>query len=796
MKKLIALVLVLILAISLASCDLFAGGISNGKGGENTVIPSITNSTTSGTTSTTTTNKPTTSTTTEPTTSTTTTTKPTTSTNGGQGTNPPEDYLYNAFTASEKSIMQDLFGEVIPFIPNNEYYFETFAQDNGDGTSTIGINFYTLGNTVSEFAEYRESFVNYIYVGSEIDEYGDTIYYYDSADGSYYIDVTHYYYDGEYVLDLYAYFLQDNSSSGGGESETHLYTDFTSSEKSLFNNVVGAIIPFIANDEYYVEEYSFDYEDGTTETGVNFYTVGNTSAEFDVYKALFSGYTYVGMDYDEYGDAWYYYDAKDLSYSIDISYYESEYGYVVDVYVYYLTETGSSGGGSGSGSGNNDYDVITNEGAGLPSESDGVFDIDFTKAETVKDVTDQGYYLDGCPTTGSPAVLVIPVDFKDATALSKGYSTDVLANAFGKNGITDYYSVYDYYYISSYGQLTLDITVLDYWFRPQYDSTYYENATYDYYGSEIAIGDQLIMDEALAYLEDKMDLSKFDSDNNGIIDAVVLINTLDVGDDDFHWAYRYWNIYTDEEGYYYEYDGVSANDYLWASYQFLNESSDAAGNIVYTDSSARNTYTYIHEFAHILGTDDYYDTAYIGSPLDGADMMDSMLGDHNAYTKFNLGWITSSRLVVTDSSVTLTLEDFSKNGDTIIIANNWDEKLGAYQEYYVIMYYKNIGLNAGEGAGFFARDGIVVYHVNASLYVETIEGETYYDVYNNNTDVSDQYGTEDNLIEFVKSSNDTFTYIEGDTMPSVSDDNGKVLAYNFVIDLLTEEYATITFTKN
>ena len=46
-----------------------------------------------------------------------------------------------------------------------------------------------------------------------------------------------------------------------------------------------------------------------------------------------------------------YYTAKDGSYYVDMSYYESEYGYVVDVYVYYITETGSSGGGSDSGSG-------------------------------------------------------------------------------------------------------------------------------------------------------------------------------------------------------------------------------------------------------------------------------------------------------------------------------------------------------------------------------------------------------------------------------------------------------------
>ena len=67
-------------------------------------------------------------------------------------------------------------------------------------------------------------------------------------------------------------------------------------------------------------------------------------------------------------------------------------------------------------------------------------------------------------------------------------------------------------------------------------------------------------------------------------------------------------------------------------------------------------------------------------------------------------------------------------------------------------------------------------------------------MYNNNTDASDEYGTEDNLIEYVKSAGDTFTYIAGDTIPTVIDDNGDVLGYTFVVDSITSEYATITFT--
>ena len=110
------------------------------------------------------------------------------------------------------------------------------------------------------------------------------------------------------------------------------------------------------------------------------------------------------------------------------------------------------------------------------------------------------------------------------------------------------------------------------------------------------------------------------------------------------------------------------------------------------------------------------------------------------------------------------------------------------------MYYTATGLNAGEG-GYFTRDGILVYHINSSLFVDDSYDEIYYDVYNNNTSPSDEYGTEDNLVEFVLTSNGHYTYVVGDSLPGVTDDSGNSLGYTFTVDALTEDSATITFTK-
>lgn len=829
---------------------------------------------------------------------------------------PPEDptFLFTDFTSEEKALFADYFGFVIPFISNNKYFVEEYEFED-----EIGINFYTYENTQAEFDAYRSLFSSYTSEGSDIDDYGDTWYFYSKGDV--YIDMSRYVDDhGVYVVDIYVYTVAGNNSGNEGDGETdpdtseinygtlnspvsttyahtvcanlannessaepfyikgkvtkigqtgnyyknvyftdgvtemliytinmgegitgfevgdtitaygyiknydgtiematynssiyvfvvkvdpasgnqddnqgdtsnRLYTSFTGSEKELFNDYFGFVIPFLSNNEYHVEEYTLE-----NETGLNFYTYGNTASEFSTYRSLFSSYSYDGSDIDEYGDTWYYYSMGDVY--VDLSRYADDEGnYIVDIYVYTLDEgkDGNDWGDTDTDTDtdtDNEYEFITNEGNGLPQDSDGVYDLDFTQSEYIQNVTDQGYYIDGCPTTGSPAVLVIPVEFSDITAASKGYTIANIERIF--NGVElPYYSVHDYFLVSSYEQLNLDITVLDSWFRPKNDSDYYEEATYNYYGQNVPIGDQLILDEALAYLATVMDLSDFDSDSNGIIDAVVMVNTLEIGDDDFHWAYRYWNIYTDAKENYYEYDGVSANDYVWIAYDFMFEGYDEEGNTNYNNSNPLNTYAFIHEFSHILGAEDYYDTSHQNHPMSGLDMMDSMMGDHNPYTKFNYGWITSSKLIVTSTSVTINLGAFDKNGETVILANNWSNALGAYQEYYVIIYYKDAGLNTGKG-GFFARSGIVVYHVNAAFFAQDVNGEIYYFIYNDN---NGQEGSTENLIEYVRSAEDTYTYVVGDTLPSVTDDYGDELGYTFRIDALTDDYATITFSK-
>ncbi len=435
--------------------------------------------------------------------------------------------------------------------------------------------------------------------------------------------------------------------------------------------------------------------------------------------------------------------------------------------------------------GDNNTNLI-NENKGLPKGQD-VYNVDFTKAKYVKDVSDQKNYLGGCPTTGDVNVLVLPIEFSDKKASTNGYSIENIKTAFnGKKASSSlkYPSVSEFYNISSYGKLNLNFDVLDKWYSPSKSSSYYIEM------SKKQNQDQIIINEILKELINEGEkLSKYDSDNNGIIDAIVVINTLDINYDvTLQWAYRNWNYsYADVK-----YDGLYMQDYLWSSYNFLKETSDGF------NETLNNTYTFIHEFGHVLGADDYYDTSYVNnsnnsSPLDGRDVMDSDFGDHNPFTKFNYGWITKSRLITTETSTTVTLDDFSKAGDSIIIANNWDDNLGAYQEYYVLMYFKNTGLN--EDSNYFSYRGVVMYHVDSSLYEFIEQNQKYYSVRNNNTFYGEN-AKPNYLIELVSSGSKIVYQTDTESSKNIIDNQGNKISYYFKVDSLGSTSAQLTFTKN
>ncbi len=445
---------------------------------------------------------------------------------------------------------------------------------------------------------------------------------------------------------------------------------------------------------------------------------------------------------------------------------------------------------------NNDENIldnlITNKDMGLPYCKDIIYNVDLTKSKYIKKTTEQLSFIDSCPTIGNLNILVIPIEFNDVKASTRGFKIEKIKEAFnGEKSVSSYYNE------SSYGKLNINFDVLDKWYSPKNDSSYYingEGSTFKYHDSTLKNGEQIVINEILNQIHNEgIDLAKYHSDNNGFIDAIVCIDTLNAtryvssSSSNMYWAFCYYNYYLNNKtNKLYKYNDVSMLTYLWMGYDFLKETENG-----YYNGDETNLYTYIHEFGHALGAIDYYDTTYTKSfekCLDGLDIMDSILGDHNPYTKMNYGWIDNTKLLVSNNTTSLTLNSFTKSGDSLIIANDFDETLGIYQEYYLMMYYTNTDVNKKYG-GYFSSNGILLYKINASLmYYPTYNK---YGVFFNNDAIS--FTNPQNLIRLIKDDNENYLFTKNS---SIQNEYANSFPYKFYILDMNDDKVNIVFSKN
>ncbi len=325
--------------------------------------------------------------------------------------------------------------------------------------------------------------------------------------------------------------------------------------------------------------------------------------------------------------------------------------------------------------------------------------------------------------TGTQKVLVIPVSFTDYPCGSgcAARRADLQTTFFGTSDETSWESVASYYEKSSYGKLTLEGIVTPYFemnmstaelglsSRPSSDYLEYFDPTW------------IVADQAVAWYKNysSSNLQDYDQDSDGYIDALWLVynapssrnKTYPKAYEDIYWAYTYWNY--DNFGNDNPSSPVSMT-YAWASYDFMYDGYGSLGI---------DAHTYIHETGHVLGLDDYYTYTEGDWGAAGAiDMMDYNVVDHNAYSKFILGWVRPYVIDGSQDVTVITLDPFESSGDFILINNSWNSS--AYDEYLAIEFYTPTGLNYKDSlpGGYpsnnlraFTEPGIKIYHVDSRL---------------------------------------------------------------------------------
>ena len=327
------------------------------------------------------------------------------------------------------------------------------------------------------------------------------------------------------------------------------------------------------------------------------------------------------------------------------------------------------------------------------------------------------YDCDSTPSLGNVNVLVVPIAFTDSTVDNGVSGTNIindLETVFnGTKEETGWHSVSSYFKECSYGALNLSFTVAPTWY--QYEKSKSVMGVADTSTTISAVTSSV---EWYRSQYSSSNCKEFDSDSNGYIDCVFLVYAEKdyasgrTSYDNF-WAYTFWTQQNNRNV-----SKPNANTFIWMSYDFMY--GDMGGSsLIDLDS-----HTFVHEYGHAMGLNDYYDYGGNEAPAGGFDMQDFNVGDHNPFSKMSLGW---SKPYVVDGNARITIKPHSKYANqTILLAsggyNGWNKS--PFDEYILIEFYTPEGLNYFDshndtfgGYPMGTKDiGLRVYHVDCRLY--------------------------------------------------------------------------------
>jgi len=313
-------------------------------------------------------------------------------------------------------------------------------------------------------------------------------------------------------------------------------------------------------------------------------------------------------------------------------------------------------------------------------------------------------YASSSISIGKKRFLVLLIEFPDLkfTVANANQAFSNMLNQQGYSGNGGTGSVYDYYYENSRGA-----------FDPTYDviGPIMVSRSYSYYGKEEGDNSDLHPDELLIEACDSannkypdLDFSVYDIDGNGDVDNVFYYfaghNQAEGADANTIWPHS-WNVYASNIGYKNQrFDNVRVYHYACSS--------------EYKGSSGTNMCgigTFCHEFGHVLGLPDFYDTDYSTNGQSKGLMHFSLMssGNYNnsgrtppylnTEERYILGWMGGA-------------EEWTTFGVKNIagIQNNVAYKINTTNsgEYF------QFETRTGTGWDAYIGKGLLIYHVDKS----------------------------------------------------------------------------------
>ena len=342
----------------------------------------------------------------------------------------------------------------------------------------------------------------------------------------------------------------------------------------------------------------------------------------------------------------------------------------------------------------------------------------------VKMMTTQSQPQKVFPLTGSPKSLVILVNFTDTAfvtpAPQTAYTNLLNQVGYSTNGGTG--SARDYFMASSYGKFIPTFDVFGPVNLPHPMSFYGKNNTSGNDSNPL----QMIIDACAAANTAGLDFTQYDTDNDGVIDNVFVYyagyNEAEGGPANSVWPHR-WGIYPRSifpTGYNYTgtvasvtFNGKRLMDYACTSELKGNSGTNMCG-----------VGTFCHEFGHVLGLPDYYDTSGMQSNTLGSwSIMDygnySNSGRtppvYSVYDRFFLGWLTPEQ-ESTAASLTLnpiyqgTTPPVNTTNQAFLLSATTHNLIGSNpspNEFFMLEYRQKTGWDT-----YLPAEGMCIWHID------------------------------------------------------------------------------------
>ena len=358
----------------------------------------------------------------------------------------------------------------------------------------------------------------------------------------------------------------------------------------------------------------------------------------------------------------------------------------------------------------------------------------------------------------------------------------------------------------------------DYYKEVSYNKFYPTGDIYGWYNTtkskSQAVEDAIsFVTSALTSCDNDIDFRKYDNDgpdnipdsgdDDGYVDGLIIIfpgksaaASGSDGDKNNIWPFA-WSLYGDDE---YStndigYNGanIKVHDYTLCPEKF--------GNNIHTIG------VYVHEFGHILGLPDLYDTQWdstdplhdIHNGIGDWGVMDagSWLGNagdkpshFSAWSKVKLGWVNPIEII----SGSYTLIPVINDGMIYkIIGSSYNNNpTGFNSEYFLLENRQQIGFDTE-----IPGDGMLIFHIDESIMentdqshkkvdLEEADGDDDLDDNNNNGDAGDPYPGSSNKTEFsISSYPNNYSYYDNSNAFEINDISKSGDNIDFVISAYT-----------